>query len=236
MSADGDDPWARPRDDSMARREASRRRTLKRYYDKRNRKEEEDDNPPESEQRQPVHVPPRERVYDDARKLEALREAFYQLAGDDQVIDAYELKAILNAAFKKDFPFAGFSNEHCRSLVALMDVDESGALDVDEFIKLWDLLKKWKGYFEVYDIDQSGNMSAYELRNALRDLGYYLSGHLIKLILMRYRRKNSNVEFDDFILLCCRLQTTFETIEAMKRPDGTVDVDYDLFMKTSLYM
>jgi hypothetical protein len=40
-------------------------------------------------------------VYDDARKLEAMKEAFYQLAGDDKVIDAYELKAILNAAFKK---------------------------------------------------------------------------------------------------------------------------------------
>jgi hypothetical protein len=25
-----------------------------------------------------------------------------------------------------------------------MDVDESGALDVDEFIRLWDHLKKWK--------------------------------------------------------------------------------------------
>ncbi|XP_064635528.1 calpain-3-like [Lineus longissimus] len=234
MFADGgaEDPWGRS-GDPWAKREASRRRTLKRYYDKRNR-DEDDDGPTESEIRKPVPRP--ERVYDDAKKAEAMKEAFYQLAGEDKVIDAYELKAILNAAFKKDFPFDGFSNEHCRSLVALMDVDESGALDVDEFIALWDHLKKWKGYFEVYDIDSSGNMSAYELKNALRDLGFYLSGHILKLIIMRYRRRNSNVEFDDFILLCCRLQSTFDTIEAMKNAEGKVEMDYDLFMKTALFM
>ena len=38
---------------------------------------------------------------EEERQSEALREAFDKIAGDDMEIDAYELRDILNAAFRR---------------------------------------------------------------------------------------------------------------------------------------
>lgn len=43
-----------------------------------------------------------------------------------------------------DFQFDGFSRDVCRSMVALMDVDMTGKLGLDEFIVLWKSVRTWK--------------------------------------------------------------------------------------------
>lgn len=43
-----------------------------------------------------------------------------------------------------EFDFAGFSRDVCRSMVALMDVDMTGKLGLDEFIHLWKSVRTWK--------------------------------------------------------------------------------------------
>jgi Ca2+-binding EF-hand superfamily protein len=49
----------------------------------------------------------------------------------------------------------------------------------------------FQGYFEVYDIDNSGNMSSYELRNALRDLGEFQTNISIIISVNSFKHDNS---------------------------------------------
>jgi len=43
-----------------------------------------------------------------------------------------------------EFQFEGFSRDVCRSMVAMMDIDRSGKLGLDEFIALWKSIRTWK--------------------------------------------------------------------------------------------
>jgi len=166
-----------------------------------------------------------------------LKELFNKVAGADEAVDAYELRNILNAAYKKEFNFDGFSVECCRSMVALMDVDESGTLGCEEFIALWDYLKLWKTAFKKYDRDRSGTLNSYELRPCLREIGYTISNDCLTSVILRYAHKDNSIEFDDYILLCCRLRTCFETINAMVNPNThQLDFNKELFIKTCIYL
>jgi len=166
----------------------------------------------------------------------ALRNAFEQIAGDDLEIDAYELGSVLNAAFKGDG--FEFSDEACRSLVAIMDTDHSGKLGFEEFNELWSDLKIWKSAFKKYDADRSGTFDTHELRPCLADVGFTLSNQTYWSICMRYARKNMIITFDDYILMVARLKTIFDTYRAMdhtQQNGGNVTFNQEEFIKTVIY-
>ncbi|MGH0132317.1 UNVERIFIED_CONTAM: hypothetical protein FKN15_050526 [Acipenser sinensis] len=78
------------------------------------------------------------------------RTIFQQIAGDDMQITAHELKNVLNRVVSKhkDLKTDGFSLESCRSMIALMDTDGTGRLNLQEFHHLWNKIKQW----QLYDI------------------------------------------------------------------------------------
>ena len=82
----------------------------------------------------------------------------------DGEIDAFELQAVLNSAFKKEMDGKSFSLEACRSMVAMVDRDRNGKLDYEEFRTMWTTVMRYKANFAQYDKDKSGDMSATELR------------------------------------------------------------------------
>jgi len=43
-----------------------------------------------------------------------------------------------------EFQFDGFSREVCRSMVAMVDLDRSGKMGLDEFTELWTSILRWK--------------------------------------------------------------------------------------------
>uniref|UniRef100_H2YVE4 Uncharacterized protein n=1 Tax=Ciona savignyi TaxID=51511 RepID=H2YVE4_CIOSA len=103
----------------------------------------------------------------------------------DGEIDAFELQDIVNSVMKKNAgvgKFDGFGLEACRSMVALMDVTNSGKLDYEEFKALWVRVRKWINIFKKYDKDNSGNFDTYELREALSNAGYSLSSRLYQML------------------------------------------------------
>jgi calpain, invertebrate len=169
-------------------------------------------------------------------RLDALITSFKAIAGEDMEIDAHELRNILDTTFKKEFKFDGFSIETCRSLIALMDVDQSGKLGFDEFKTLWQDLRLWKIAFKKYDADQSGNFNSYELRQALGAVGYSVSNSVFNSLVMRYSSREGVIFFDDFILICARLKIIFETFKAQKKlPSGEAVFNKDVFMQSVLY-
>ena len=76
----------------------------------------------------------------------------------------------------------GFSKDVCRSMVAMLDVDHSGKLGFEEFRTLWNDIRKWRAVFKLYDKDESGYLSAFELRQALNSAGYRLNNHILNLL------------------------------------------------------
>lgn len=166
----------------------------------------------------------------------ALKQSFKKVAGEDMEIDAFELRDILNAVFKKEFNFDGFGIDTCRSMVAMHDGDLSGKLGYDEFKVLWTDLRKWKAVFKTFDKDNSGKLSSYELRAALNDSGFKLSNRVFSTLVMRFSNKSGEVEFSDFILCAIKLKTmlsSFKTFDGQNK--GLAGFDVDSFITTTMY-
>uniref|UniRef100_A0A1I8GE46 Calpain-3 n=1 Tax=Macrostomum lignano TaxID=282301 RepID=A0A1I8GE46_9PLAT len=168
----------------------------------------------------------------------ALRDAFAKVAGADLEVDAYELRDILNIAFMKEFKFDGFCLETCRSMVAMMDADQSGKLGFQEFKTLWSSLRLWKTAFKKFDEDKSGNFNSYELRQALKTVGYRVSNKIFNCLVMRYANRQGVIEFDDFIVCCVRLKTVFETFSAQEKTADGVSALFskDKFLSAAAYV
>uniref|UniRef100_A0A8C7GHP3 Calpain 9 n=1 Tax=Oncorhynchus kisutch TaxID=8019 RepID=A0A8C7GHP3_ONCKI len=94
-----------------------------------------------------------------------LRRMFEKIAGSDQAISARELQQVLNGVLsrRREIKFDGLSLNTCHSIINLMDVDNSGQLEFQEFKVFWEKMKKWIMLFISYDTDRSGKMSSYEL-------------------------------------------------------------------------
>ncbi|CAG7722886.1 unnamed protein product [Allacma fusca] len=168
-----------------------------------------------------------------------IQEFFRTVAGEDMEIDWSELKEVLDLALKRDmedyehtpkskscmynlvcghpktppkeeFAFEGFSKDVCRSMVALMDVDRTGKLGLDEFVQLWKSVRTWKNVFKMFDRDNSGQLSSFELRQALTSAGYQVNNHVLQSLVLRYGDKEGQITFDDFIMCAVKLKAMIE--------------------------
>ncbi|XP_051776057.1 calpain-3-like isoform X1 [Erpetoichthys calabaricus] len=166
------------------------------------------------------------------------RTIFQQIAGDDMEITANELKNVLNrvVAKHKDLKTDGFTRESCRSMIALMDTDGSGRLNLQEFYHLWNKIKQWQGIFKQYDSDHTGTINSYEMRNAVNDAGFRLNNQLYDIITMRYADDKMNIDFDSFICCLVRLEGMFRAFQAFdKDGDGLIKLSVLEWLQLTLY-
>lgn len=150
---------------------------------------------------------------------------FDKVAGSDGEIDAFELQSILNSAFKKEMEGKAFSLEACRSMIAMVDRDRNGKLDYEEFRTMWITVMSYKNTFSTFDKDKSGDMNAVELRDALSKLGFKLSTPVLSSLTLRYANKKGQVNLDDFIQMCCRVKSSFESYLSYQGKSFSLD-DY----------
>ncbi|XP_068821023.1 calpain-3 isoform X3 [Capricornis sumatraensis] len=166
------------------------------------------------------------------------RNIFRQIAGEDMEICADELKNVLNRVVNKhkDLKTQGFTLESCRSMIALMDTDGSGRLNLQEFHHLWKKIKTWQKIFKHYDTDQSGTINSYEMRNAVNDAGFHLNNQLYDIITMRYADKYMNIDFDSFICCFVRLEGMFRAFNAFdKDGDGIIKLNVLEWLQLTMY-
>ncbi|XP_042301361.1 calpain-3 [Sceloporus undulatus] len=166
------------------------------------------------------------------------RNIFRQIAGDDMEISADELRNVLNNVLKKhkELKTEGFALESCRSMIALMDTDGSGKINLEEFRHLWNKIKSWQKIFKHYDTDQSGTINSYEMRNAVKDAGFQLNNQLYDIITMRYADRNMNIEFDSFICCFVRLEGMFRAFNAFdKDGDGIIKLNVLEWLQLTMY-
>lgn len=128
------------------------------------------------------------------------------------------------------------SLEACRSMVAMVDVDRSGRLEYPEFRELWTTIMEWKNNFKTYDKDGSGDMNAIELRGALAKLGFKLSTPVLSSLTLRYANRKGNINFDDFLQICCRIKSTFGRSRQLSKHQQMLCVSYSLLFSDLLFV
>nr|CAI5847672.1 unnamed protein product [Callosobruchus analis] len=147
-------------------------------------------------------------------------EFFLQIAKEDKEVDWKELKEVLDFALKPEMHMNEFSKDICRSMIAMLDVDRSGKLGYEEFTKLWKLIMVWKNVWTVYDTDNSGTFSGFELREALNSAGFKLNSRILNILMHRYGGKHGQIHFDDFMMCAVKLKTMIDIFKG-KDANGT---------------
>lgn len=146
---------------------------------------------------------------------------FNQMANPvSKSIDSEQLQELLNKTSLKPLCTdpKGFSLESARSMLAAMDNNLTGQMEYDELKKLWESCQCWQMIFKRRDKDNSKNLNAAELREALEEAGFNLSGVVFTIIVQRFVSKKSGaVSFEDWILACCRLMNAFENLNAQPK-------------------
>lgn len=166
------------------------------------------------------------------------RAIFQQIAGDDMQINANELRTVLNRVLTKykELKTEGFCLESCRSMIALMDTDGTGHLNLQEFKHLWNKIKTWKLVFTRYDTDKSSTISSFEMRNALTETGFQLNNQLYDIICMRYANEHMELDFDSYINCLVRLEGMFRAFRAFDRDgDGIIKLNVFEWLQLTMY-
>ncbi|KAH8270906.1 hypothetical protein KR018_011929 [Drosophila ironensis] len=104
----------------------------------------------------------------------------------------------------------GFSKDVCRSMVAMLDADKSGKLGFEEFEVLLAEIAKWKAIFKVHDVENTGRISGFQLREALNSAGYHLNNRVLNALGHRYGSRDGKIAFDDFIMCAVKIKTFIE--------------------------
>uniref|UniRef100_A0A8C1JP76 Calpain 8 n=1 Tax=Cyprinus carpio TaxID=7962 RepID=A0A8C1JP76_CYPCA len=103
----------------------------------------------------------------------------------------------------------GFSMETCRLIISLLDKDGSGKLGLMEFQILWIKIQKYLEAFKKHDTDNSGTMSSYEMRDAMKEAGFQLNNEVLQVIISRYANQQCTVDFDSFVGCLIHLEMLF---------------------------
>ncbi|CAB3247107.1 unnamed protein product [Arctia plantaginis] len=110
----------------------------------------------------------------------------------------------------------GFSKDVCRSMIAMLDKDNSGGLGFEEFKSLWIDLRNWRAVFRLYDTDGRGAIPQRNLRDALTSAGYTVNAHVLNVLAHRYGSSDGYIQFDDFIMCSVRLKTMIANNEPLE--------------------
>lgn len=166
---------------------------------------------------------------------EDLKKLFAEVAGDEETVCCWSLQTLLKKVFEKDGKPIEFSLELCRSMVALIDDDYSGSLDLNEFALLHKYIKKWEEAFKAHDKDSCGFLSIYELRKALRSAGYCVNQHVLKGLVLRYGH-DRKISFQDFIGCAVKLMCMIDIYDEWD-PDkeNSVSLTRNEWLKITMY-
>lgn len=102
-------------------------------------------------------------------------------------------------------------------MIRMFDTDKSGTINFDEFCGLWGFLSAWRGLFDRFDVDRSGNISLREFEDALVAFGYRLSPQFVQLLFSTFAKSRSRgrgdeqerekvLSFDLFVQACISLK------------------------------
>uniref|UniRef100_A0A2K6SW73 Calpain 14 n=1 Tax=Saimiri boliviensis boliviensis TaxID=39432 RepID=A0A2K6SW73_SAIBB len=111
-----------------------------------------------------------------------------------------------------------FSLEACQGILALLDLNASGTMSIQEFRDLWKQLKLYQKIFYKRD-NGSGYLSWAQLQVAMREAGTVLSDDVCQLMLIRYGGPSLQMDFVSFVHLMLRVENMEDVFQNLTQ-DG----------------
>ncbi|XP_026537625.1 calpain-14 [Notechis scutatus] len=155
-------------------------------------------------------------------------------------INAMQLQRILNSmawTSMSDHQNYGmrFSLDACRGILALLDLNSTGTLSIQEFRFLWKKLLLYQEVFQRKDTHQLGTLDQLELRVAIQETGISLSNELCKLLTVRYGNPDLKITFENFACFMLRVELMMEAFYNMSKDGKGIYLLESEWMMMTLY-
>ncbi|XP_047379504.1 calpain-14 [Sciurus carolinensis] len=145
---------------------------------------------------------------------EEQNEFFTKLFAKYPEINAVPLQKILNrmtwSSLGSPQPF--FSLDACQGILALLDLNASGTVSIQEFRGLWKQLVLYQEVFHKQDSSRSGFLDWVQLRTAVKEAGIVLKDDVCQLMLLRYGGPRLQIDFVSFVHLMLRASNVFQNL------------------------
>lgn len=117
-------------------------------------------------------------------------------------------------------------------MIGMFDRDHTGTIEINEFGALWNYIQQWKGVFERFDTNRSGQIECHELGQALTSMGYNLTPEFHRMIVSRFdARARRSITLDNFIQVCVMVKSLTDMFRQRDTAmTGTIKVSYEDFM------
>ncbi|NXC86410.1 CAN14 protein, partial [Cercotrichas coryphoeus] len=136
-------------------------------------------------------------------------------------INAVQLQRILNNISWRNFQSfrLNFSLDSCQGILALLDLNATGTLSIQEFRVLWKRLLFYLEVFQKRDTNRSGKLDLVELQAAVQETGISLSNEVCNLMAIRYGDPGLQISFESFVCFMLRVEIMGEAFRNLTQ-DG----------------
>uniref|UniRef100_A0A8C3L4J3 Calpain 14 n=1 Tax=Chrysolophus pictus TaxID=9089 RepID=A0A8C3L4J3_CHRPC len=152
-------------------------------------------------------------------------------------INAVQLQRILNnVSWRHFWSFhLNFSLDACQSILALLDLNATGTLSIQEFRVLWKRLLFYMEVFQKRDTNRSGKLDLVELRAAVQETGISLSNEVCNLMAIRYGDPDLKISFESFMCFMLRVEIMGEAFRNLTQDGKGIYLRESEWMMMTLY-
>ncbi|XP_028927974.1 calpain-14 [Ornithorhynchus anatinus] len=154
-------------------------------------------------------------------KYEGQEEVYKELFEHYPEINAVQLQAFLNRMSWTNLPRAQlqFNLDVCRGILALLDLNTTGTLSIQEFRGLWKRLLIYQEIFLKQERNRSGYLELGQLRAAVQEAGILLSDEVCNLMALRYGYPELKIGFESFVYFMLRVESMEDVFQNLTQ-DG----------------
>nr|XP_031540914.1 calpain-14 [Vicugna pacos] len=128
-----------------------------------------------------------------------------------------------------------FSLEACQGILALLDLNASGTVSIQEFRDLWKQLMLYQEVFHKQDTNQSGSLNWAQLRAAMREAGIVLGDDVCQLMLIRYGGPDLQMDFVSFVHLMLRVENMEDVFQNLTQDGKGIYLQKPEWLMMTLY-
>ncbi|KAM4681225.1 calpain-14-like isoform 2-T5 [Amazona ochrocephala] len=152
-------------------------------------------------------------------------------------INAVQLQRILNNISWRNFQsfHLSFSLDSCQGILALLDLNTSGTLSIQEFRVLWKRLLFYLEVFQKRDTSRSGKLDLVELHAAVQETGISLSNEICNLMAIRYGDSDLKIHFESFVCFMLRVEIMGEAFRNLTQDGKGIYLHESEWMMMTLY-